>query len=182
MSRIVVFLVLSIPVVILSWRSLSRARGHGFYRFFAWECILWLFASSFTVWFADPASPGQLASWLLLVISALMVVSGAVSMHKRGKADGSRNDDSLFRFEQTTNLVETGIFSKIRHPLYGSLIVLAWAIFLKNPSAELAAVAAAASLLLYLTARADEKECTDYFGDAYRHYMKRTKMFIPLIF
>jgi protein-S-isoprenylcysteine O-methyltransferase Ste14 len=29
------------------------------------------------------------------------------------------------------------------------------------------------------TARADEAECVRYFGQPYREYMKRTRMFVP---
>ena len=43
-------------------------------------------------------------------------------------------------------------------------------------------VALVASLFLYLTARADEKECIRYFGDNYQEYMKKSKRFIPFIF
>jgi protein-S-isoprenylcysteine O-methyltransferase Ste14 len=42
-------------------------------------------------------------------------------------------------------------------------------------------VALFSSVMFYLTARMDEKECIAYFGEVYRAYMKRTKMFIPMI-
>jgi len=38
-----VFVVLTIPIIYVSWASLRNPRSHGFYRFFAWECILGLF-------------------------------------------------------------------------------------------------------------------------------------------
>ena len=37
-------------------------------------------------------------------------------------------------------------------------------------------------VMLYITAIFDEKECIVYFGDKYKEYMKRSKMFIPYIF
>jgi protein-S-isoprenylcysteine O-methyltransferase Ste14 len=43
-------------------------------------------------------------------------------------------------------------------------------------------IALAVSLLLLLTALADERECLDYFGPAYAEYMRRTRRFIPGIF
>ena len=39
-----------------------------------------------------------------------------------------------------------------------------------------------ASLALWLTARCDEAECLAYFGEAYRDYMGRSRMFIPWVF
>jgi protein-S-isoprenylcysteine O-methyltransferase Ste14 len=35
---------------------------------------------------------------------------------------------------------------------------------------------------LFLAARRDEVECLAYFGDAYRAYMERSKMFVPYLF
>jgi len=35
---------------------------------------------------------------------------------------------------------------------------------------------------LVATARADERECTRFFGDAYQTYMQKTKRFIPFLF
>jgi len=39
-----------------------------------------------------------------------------------------------------------------------------------------------ASILLYLTARADERECLQFFGEEYRSYMQRSRRFIPWLF
>ncbi|MHB9143104.1 MAG: methyltransferase family protein, partial [Paludibacter sp.] len=76
----------------------------------------------------------------------------------------------------------SGVFKHTRHPLYGSLIFLSWAIFLKNPTLFLSVISLISTILLYYTSRYDEKECINYFGDKYSDYMKHTKMFIPFIF
>jgi len=39
----------------------------------------------------------------------------------------------------------------------------------------------AACVSLVATAKADEKECIQYFGDPYKQYMKRTKMLVPYV-
>jgi protein-S-isoprenylcysteine O-methyltransferase Ste14 len=102
-------------------------------------------------------------------------------MKKIGKPEMKRDEQTLYQFEKTTELVDTGIFSLIRHPLYSSLIFLSWGILLKNPTAGLLVVALVSTIFLYLTAIFDEKECIVYFGEIYREYMKRSKMFIPFI-
>ena len=66
--------------------------------------------------------------------------------------------------------------------MYCSLLVLTWGLFFKDPSSTGAALASAATLSLVLTAKADEAECIGAFGDDYRNYMKRTRMFIPYVF
>jgi len=182
MSRIIIFLIFSIPVILVSWRSLTRFKSHGFFRFFAWECILWLFASNYKFWFHDPFSFNQIVSWILLIIAGYLVIAGVILMHKFGKPGKTRDEKTLFEFEKTTELVDSGIFQYIRHPLYASLVYLTWAVFLKNISVELLVVAFFSTVLLYFTARYDEKECIAFFGEKYREYMKKSKMFIPYIF
>jgi protein-S-isoprenylcysteine O-methyltransferase Ste14 len=103
-------------------------------------------------------------------------------MKKTGKAERNRNGETLYQFERTTELIDTGIFKYIRHPLYSSLLFLTWGIFLKNTSTELLIVSVLSTIFLYLTAIFDEKECIEYFGDRYIEYMKGSKRFIPYIF
>jgi protein-S-isoprenylcysteine O-methyltransferase Ste14 len=181
MERLLFFGVLSLPVIILSWRTLSKPENHGFYRFFSWESILWLFVTNYTFWFDNPFSIKQLFSWIFLLISCYLVVAGIIRMKRAGKPGKFREDKTLFPFERTTELIDTGIFAYIRHPLYSSLIFLTWGIFLKHTAGILLPVAILSTAFLYLTARADEKECIHCFGDRYRIYMKRSKRFIPFI-
>ncbi len=181
MSSLTLFCFLSIPIILLSRRSLSNLSSHGFTRFLGWECIIWLFASNYKFWYDDPLGIKQVISWVLLLISLYYVISGFVVLKKFGKAENNKGRESLYRFEKTTELVRSGIFRRIRHPLYGSLIFLAWGIFLKNTTVPLLLVTFASTIFLYLTALRDEKECLEYFGDLYQEYMKHTKLFIPFL-
>lgn len=181
MNRIALFLILSIPIIVISWRALSTTKSHGFYRFLSWECIIWLFAANYKHWFEEPLAVHQIFSWIFLIISAYLVTIGAILMKKIGKPAPNRNEKTLYPFEKTTELVDQGIFKYIRHPLYSSLIFLTWAIFLKKPSVELSIVSVLSTVLLYLTAIFDEKECIRFFGDKYIEYMKKSKRFIPFL-
>lgn len=182
MSYLIAFIVLSIPVLWLSWKSLKTKGSHGFFRFFSWEAILILLIFKIEYWFTDPLSWHQILSWILLFVSLYMVIAGFVTLQKKGKQKQIRTEENLYDFEKTTELVTTGIYCYIRHPLYASLFFLAWGAYLKQPDWILLHVVIFASSFLYLTARADEKECKAYFGDEYSDYMKRTKRFIPFIF
>lgn len=181
MERLIVFGLLSIPLLILSWRTLFDIRSHGFYRFFSWEGILWLFISNREFWFHDPFSIKQVFSWLFLIISAYLVIAGSFFLKNNGKSISARIDNTLFQFEKTSALVETGIFRYIRHPMYASLLFLTWGIFLKNTTLTLSIVSLLSSVLLYLTALSDEKECIRFFGNEYLEYMKRSRRFIPFL-
>lgn len=182
MERYVFFGILSILIIVISWRTLFNFKSHGFYRFISWECIAWLFASNYKYWFENAFSLNQIFSWIFLIISGYLIIIGVILMKRIGKPDKKRNTKNLYQFEQTTELVDKGIFKYIRHPLYSSLIFLTWGIFLKNLTLELFIITLLSTVMLYITAIFDEKECIVYFGDKYKEYIKRSKMFIPYMF
>jgi protein-S-isoprenylcysteine O-methyltransferase Ste14 len=133
MSTLITFGILSLLIIIISWRTLFNTKSHGFYRFFAWECMAWLLASNYKWWFVNPFSINQIISWILLFYSAYLVIAGLILIKNIGKPSHTRDEKNLFGFEKTTELIDTGVFKRIRHPLYASLIFLTWAIFLKHP-------------------------------------------------
>lgn len=181
--KIIAFIVFSLPIVYISRTSLRVPRSHGFYRFFAWEAILGLFLLNVDFWFRDPFAWYQIIAWALLFVSFVPLGFGVQALRARGKPTAKREGDpSLLAFEKTTALVTTGIYHYIRHPLYSSLFLLAWGIFFKLPSWNGGILAIVASVFLVLTAKADETECTKFFGPQYQDYMKKTRMFIPFLF
>lgn len=182
MSNLLIFGILLFFVTAISWRTIFDSKTHGFYRYFSWICMSWLFASNYKFWFTNPFNLYQIFSWILLFYSAYLVIAGLLLILRIGKPSHERDEKNLFGFEKTTELVETGVFKHTRHPLYASLIFVTWAIYFKNPTLSLILFALLSSFFLYITSRFDEKECINYFGDKYKNYMKRTKMFIPFIF
>jgi protein-S-isoprenylcysteine O-methyltransferase Ste14 len=180
MFKMVIFLVLSIPIIYISWRSIFSLKNHGLYRFISWECILWLLVSNITFWFKDWYSIPQLVSWFCLIFSIPLLIFGINKMKTIGKQDQDR-DNSLYQFEKTTTLIESGIFKYIRHPLYSSLLFLTWGVFFKHIEIILFVVSMVSSIALFMTAKIEEQENIKYFGDSYRQYIQRTKMFIPFI-
>lgn len=182
MNRIIIFAILSILIIAISWRTIFNIKSHGFYRFISWLCIAWLMATNYIDWFIKPFSIQQIFSWIFLIISGYLVTVGLILMKKIGKPIKDRNEESLYPFEQTTILVDKGIFKHIRHPLYSSLLFLTWGIFLKNTTIELLLITLLSTTFLFLTAIFEEKECIRFFGDKYIEYMKRSKRFIPYLF
>lgn len=182
LTDILIFAILTIIVIYISRRNIFRVKSHGFYRFLSWECIVVLFTSNYRFWFDDPLNIFQVLSWLFLIASGYTVAAGVVKMKKAGRQQSSRNGKDLYTFEKTTELIDSGIFRYIRHPLYASLLYLTWGIFFKRPALPLMIFAVLSSVFLYITARFDEKECTAYFGDRYREYMKRSWRFVPFVF
>lgn len=181
MEILLLFAILSIPTIFISWRTFFKVKNHGFYRFFSWECLIWLFASNYKYWFEKPFSFYQIISWILLIISAYLAITGIILLKKATKPEKLRIDDALFKFEKTTELVDYGIYKYIRHPLYSSLIFLNFGVYFKNTNNQLLIIAVISTVFLYLTAFFDEKECIQYFGKKYEDYIKRSKMFIPFM-
>jgi len=182
LKHLIVFVLLSLVILAASWRTVFNFRTHGFYRYFGWEGTLWLAINNYRFWFESPFSPNQLASWLLFLVSVVYLLAGSRAFFKTGRISSMREDKHLFGFEKTTNLVDSGLYAFIRHPLYGSLLFLTWGIALKHPQWLNLIVALTCTVFYYLTSLVDEKECLAYFGDPYRSYMKRTRMFIPYLF
>jgi protein-S-isoprenylcysteine O-methyltransferase Ste14 len=182
MSEILVFLLGSALILWLSRKPLRQPGRHGFYRFFAWEAILGLIVLNHGVWGNDPYSAHQLASWLLMVLSILLVQQGYSHLTQHGRANKQREDQALYEFEKTTTLVTSGIYGYIRHPMYASLLALAWGAYFQDPSWLGTGIAVLCSYFLLLTAKADEEECLAYFGPAYADYMRQTQRFIPGLF
>ncbi|MCX6150729.1 MAG: isoprenylcysteine carboxylmethyltransferase family protein [Ignavibacteriales bacterium] len=180
--KIFVFIISSIGILFLSWKSLRNRKSHGFYRFFAFELILLNILKNIDWWFVNPFSILQIISWLLLFTSIYFVVTGFYLLKKIGKPKGKIENSANFGFENTSNLVTTGIYNYIRHPLYASLLLLSWGTFLKNITEVGAIILILISIFLTLTAEFEEKENKTSFGDEYLNYMKKTKMFIPFIF
>jgi protein-S-isoprenylcysteine O-methyltransferase Ste14 len=176
------FLLVTLGLAYVSRASLLHPRSHGFYRFLAWEAILALMLINLNGWFRDPFSWNQLISWFLLGVSLFLVIHGALLLKRLGKADAQREDASLLDFEKTTSLVIVGAYRYIRHPLYSSLLFLAWGFFFKDPSWPGGFLALAATLFLVAAAKMEEVEDIRFFGPAYRDYMKETRMFIPFLF
>ncbi len=181
--KLIAFAALSAGLLYVSRASLRAPRSHGFYRFFAWELILALALLNVDIWFRAPLSWHQLISWFLLIVSIVPLTFGVRSLVTHGKPVKHRDaEPQLFAIEKTSSLVTTGIYRYIRHPLYASLLFLTWGVFFKAPAWLGGLLALAATLFLIATAKADEAECIRFFGPSYQTYMKRTKMFVPLIF
>ena len=171
--NLALFLLASVPILVLSWPSLRRPRSHGFFRFFAFESLLGLALLNLGVWFHQPWSGLQVVSWLFLLASAFLALHAFALLRKLGRPTGA--------IETTTVLVTSGAYRYIRHPLYASLLYFGWGVFFKDPSMGSSILVGLASISLFLTAKAEETGNLAKFGAEYTALMARTKMFVPLL-
>jgi len=181
MLRFLLFILGSAFFLGLSRRSLRNPQSHGFYRFFAFEGILVLFLLNLSYWFLAPLSLPQLISQTLLFTSLYCVARAVALLKKKGGQRRRSARPENLPFENTEQLVTDGIYGRIRHPMYSSLLFLTWGLLLKRISALTALVAAITSVVVVVAALVEEKENVAFFGEPYRRYMERTKRFIPFV-
>jgi protein-S-isoprenylcysteine O-methyltransferase Ste14 len=171
--KLIVFAIGTLGIVFISLHSAAKLRSYGFLRFFAFESLLVLILYNVEHWFRNPFSVPQIISWLLIIASVFVVLSGFYMLRKFGAPKDVIDDTAV--------LVTQGIYKYIRHPLYSSLILLSWGVFLKDISPVAFALALVASGLPVAMAKVEEKDNISKFGDDYAEYIKTTKMFIPFI-
>jgi protein-S-isoprenylcysteine O-methyltransferase Ste14 len=165
----------SIIIILFSWFfSIRDKRYHGVARFFSFESIFILVLLNIKIWFKDPFSIHQIISWIFLFTSIYPAIAGYMLLRRKGVSEKS--------FENTTNLVESGVYRYIRHPLYCSLFLMGTGVMFKDPGYVQIILGLVNFLAVFLTARIEQKEMIERFGDLYSDYMKRTKMFIPFVF
>jgi protein-S-isoprenylcysteine O-methyltransferase Ste14 len=164
----------TILIILFSWfLSIKHKRYHGIARFFSFESIFIIVLLNHNIWFIDPFSPVQIISWLLLLLSVYIAVTGFLLLKKIGKPDAN--------FENTSVLVRKGLYKYIRHPLYLSLFLLGTGAMMKDTGLPQLILGLVNLLAVFITSKIEEKEMTVRFGKDYKEYIRETKMFIPYI-
>ena len=127
--------------------------------------------------FADYDLPPYL-NWLGWLGAA--VFAAALLLLWRAHAELTRNWSAIPQINQDHTLVTTGVYSRIRHPMYAAhlLWALAQALLLHN---YIAGPAFLVGFTVFCLVRIplEEKMMLDHFGDEYRAYTTRTGRFLP---
>jgi protein-S-isoprenylcysteine O-methyltransferase Ste14 len=119
---------------------------------------------------------------VLGVIGVVLMVGALVLFRLTHKHLG-RNWSVTLDTRKTHRLVDTGIYARVRHPMYSAfwLLALSQAALLPNWFAGLAGLVAW-GILFFLRVSREERLMIDTFGDQYRRYMQRTKRVVPWIY
>lgn len=116
----------------------------------------------------------------LVQIAGLMVVAAALYLFKRTHVDIGRNWSSTLQIVEGQELITSGVYARVRHPMYLSLLLyaLGQAMLIPNWFAGLACVIGC-SVLAGLRMRSEEAMLRDQFGRAYEDYAADTPALIP---
>jgi protein-S-isoprenylcysteine O-methyltransferase Ste14 len=111
--------------------------------------------------------------WLLIALGAFLGIAGWIAL--------GRNMTAYPRPPARSELVRQGIYGRVRHPLYSSLIHLAFGWALIRQSWPALAVAVLLTLFLDAKARYEERWLLRQFPE-YAGYSERVRRFVPLIY
>lgn len=121
-------------------------------------------------------------SFFRLFLASILFVCSAVLFIFSIRTHHGHELNFAFTQVVSKNLVTTGPYSLVRHPLYTSYI-LAWVAGVLASNLYLI-VPTIGMFVLYFRAAKHEEETLlkSQFGEEYRSYVARTKMFIPFVF
>lgn len=124
-----------------------------------------------------PAAPGVYGVWLL----AAVLAGAAAILLLKGLLDLGGNLTPLPHPKDEGELVQSGVYRVVRHPLYSGLTLaaLSWAVY----QVSLSHTVAALILLLFFNAKADREETwlVEKYPD-YQDYRKQVKKLIPWVY
>jgi protein-S-isoprenylcysteine O-methyltransferase Ste14 len=114
------------------------------------------------------------------VVLGIALIATGIVLVVRGVADLGSAMTPLPRPREDAELVETGAYGLVRHPIYGGLMLaaLGWAIVQASIVAVL--LAAALATFFHLKATREERWLEKRYPD-YAAYRARTRRFIPWI-
>jgi protein-S-isoprenylcysteine O-methyltransferase Ste14 len=182
--RVASLLAFAAPALLIAgWRGRKRSRG-GDRRRGDRTSVVANFAAfglffAFLAAFAGNAE--GLAALLLALCGCLLTLAGA-ALVLWSRAELGAAWSLVPPAEQGTDLVTTGPYRLLRHPIYLGLSLLAMGEAIAFSSWPANAVVFSAIVPTFVwRACAEERQLADTFGERYVHYQKLTKMMIPYL-
>jgi protein-S-isoprenylcysteine O-methyltransferase Ste14 len=111
--------------------------------------------------------PVLIIGWIVWVISMIFAWAPMIIFKRKGGVEKGKS------FVHTKVLVDTGLYSIIRHPQYTSGILLSIAFILISQSWLIIILGSIVIVLVYLDTMIADKHELEKFGKEYRDYMKR---------
>jgi len=120
------------------------------------------------LWFLDnPAGIEELryAGWLIFTVGIVLIFLPRFVFRSKGKVKKEKD------WTETTVLVDTGIYSVVRHPLYLGWLLMYLAIMLWSQHWLTIIVGVSGMICIYLISKQEDQRLVEKFGDDYKRYM-----------
>ena len=120
---------------------------------------------------------GEWRRWIGVGLFALGGCIQFSSMRQLG-----RQYSPMVLLQSSHQLVQRGLYSYIRHPMYAGLLLALPGISASFRSVLALPIAIATAAFVYIRIRAEERMLAARFGPEFETYKQRTKMLIPTLF
>ena len=112
--------------------------------------------------------PSYIIGWIFWAVGMVLVMAPIIMFPRRGGVAKGKT------YVHTTRLVDTGIYSVVRHPQYlGGVLAVFLATLLLYPHWLFVVLGVPGILILYFSTIWEDKRLIRQFGDDYVSYMKR---------
>ena len=121
------------------------------------------------LWFIDnPAALKELryAGWMILAVGLVLIFLPMFVFRSKGKVKKGKD------WTKTTVLVDTGIYSVVRHPLYLGWLLMYLAIIFWSQHWLTAIIGIPGMVCVYLISRQEDQRLVKKFGGDYKRYIQ----------
>ena len=109
----------------------------------------------------------QITGWLLISLGCIIIIIALVSLRMKAAAPSTQD-----------NLINTGIYSMIRHPIHDGTFLEFAGLFILWPSLNVGIAVVLGILWIYFQSRFEEKDLIIRIPE-YQNYMKQVPRFFP---
>ena len=110
-------------------------------------------------------------NYACIIIAALLIINGWYNIYHK----------YWIKDKGTGMVVNKGVYKYIRHPQYTGFYLLTLGMLIEWVTIPMLLMWPVILVMYYRLAKKEEADMVEEFGDEYREYMKKTKMFIPFI-
>ena len=122
------------------------------------------------LWFLDnPAGIEELryAGWIILAVGLVLIFLPKFAFRSKGNVKKEKD------WTETSVLVDTGIYSVVRHPLYLGWLLMYLAIIFWSQHWLTIIIGVIGMICVYLISRQEDQRLVEKFGDDYKDYMQK---------
>ncbi len=129
------------------------------------------------VWLYLDAAPATPRFWIAMALLAASYLGRVAAMRQLGSAY-SQNLNA----PDSAELVTSGVFAVVRHPIYAFFILETWALWLVRPNLVSASAWGVILVIVVYRLRREEAALEGRYRQRYADYRRSTKALVPFVF